>query len=85
MSLEYIVNLWQNTIFPTFVNIISTFTTPINQLLNNNVKDIPIIGWLLSAVTEIFPHSTLIELILGGAVVFTICIIIVKFIVGLVT
>ena len=85
MNLEFIVNLWQNTIFPTFVKIINTFTTPINQIINNEVKDIPVLGWLLSAFTEIFPHETLIELIVGGAVIFTISIILVKFIVGIVT
>ena len=85
MLLENIVNLWLNNIYPTFINIVDFFITPLKQILNNQFKDIPILSIFLEAIIEIAPNTTLIEFILGSSIFLTISITFIKWIIGIVT
>ena len=85
MTLEFMINMWQNTIYPTFSEIIDYFTTPLSQELSKGLEDIPILGTFLTAIVEVFPQVTLIELILGSAIFITLGMTIIKWVIGLVT
>lgn len=86
INLEFFVNLWTNTILPTFSNIISFFTTPFYQAVaNSGLTDIPIFGWILELLAQAIPDITLLDLIIGTGVITVLIIWVVKFIIGIVT
>ena len=78
------VELWQDTIFPTFEKIIHYFTTPLNQLgpeIEEEWHNVggSVISWILS----LFPDDwILINLMIGGAVVGVIIYTFVKFVIA---
>lgn len=80
-NLEFFVNLWTNTILPTFSTIIDTFTTPFREVINKNI-DIPGLNWIINAIVSLFPNITLLEFILGSAAVVVIIVWVIKFFIG---
>ncbi len=83
-NLEFFVNLWTNTILPTFSTIIDTFTTPFKDVINKNIN-IPILSQIIDAIINLFPNVTLLEFILGSATVIVIIVWVIKFFIGIFT
>lgn len=84
INLEFFINLWTETILPTFSGMISVFTTPFSTLVNENIN-IPILGWLIEQLVNLFPDITLLEFILGSAVILVIIVWVIKFFIGIFT
>ena len=84
VNLEFFINLWTETVLPTFSRMIEIFTTPFSTLVNENLN-IPIIGWIIEQILNLFPEVTLLEFILGTAVILVIIVAIIKFFIGLIT